>query len=52
MDGLRGPAARQLRCLHQRSADWLQQVEELRAELNASPIPLDVLVAATERDSH
>ena len=30
----------------------LQQVEALRAELKGGPIPLDELVAATERDSH
>jgi len=45
-------------CLSRQSAantdpeNWLQQVEALRAELKSGPIPLDELVAASERDSH
>jgi hypothetical protein len=45
-------------CLSRQSAantdteNWLQQVEALRAELKGGPIPVDELVAATERDSH
>jgi plasmid stability protein len=31
---------------------WLKDVEALRAELPDSPMPMDELVAATERDSH
>ena len=31
---------------------WLQEVEALRAQLQGGPIPVDNLVAATERDSH
>jgi len=34
------------------TVNWLQQVQGLRAELKGGPIPLDELVAATERDSH
>ena len=51
-DELRGPTARPLRGLHQPSADGLQQLEALRAELDGSPIALDELIEATERDSH
>jgi plasmid stability protein len=32
--------------------NWLKDVEALRAELPDKPIPIDELVAATERDSH
>jgi plasmid stability protein len=45
-------------CLSRQSAantdteNWLQQVEALRAELKGGLIPVDELVAATERDSH
>jgi hypothetical protein len=45
-------------CLSRQSAantdpeNWLQQVEALRAAFKGGPIPLDELVAATERDSH
>jgi plasmid stability protein len=31
---------------------WLKEVEALRAELPDSSMPMDDLVAATERDSH
>ena len=31
---------------------WLKGVEALRAELPDKPMPLDELVAATERDRH
>ena len=31
---------------------WLKEVEALRSELPDSPMPMDELVAATERDSH
>ena len=31
---------------------WLQDVEALRSQLKGGPIPVDELVAATERDSH
>ena len=31
---------------------WLKEVEALRAELPDSSMPMDELVAATERDSH
>ncbi len=32
--------------------NWLKDVKALRAELPDSPMPMDELVAATERDSH
>ena len=32
--------------------NWLKDVNALRAELPDSPMPMDELVAATERDSH
>lgn len=31
---------------------WLQDVEALRSQLKGGLIPVDELVAATERDSH
>lgn len=31
---------------------WLQDVAALRAQIKGGPIPIDELVAATERDSH
>ncbi len=31
---------------------WLKDVEELRSQLPGGPIPIEDLVAATERDSH
>ncbi|MFM7547326.1 MAG: FitA-like ribbon-helix-helix domain-containing protein [Cyanobacteriota bacterium] len=31
---------------------WLKEVAELRAQLPGGPIPIEDLVAATERDSH
>ena len=31
---------------------WLQEVEALRSQLKGKLIPVDTLVAATERDSH
>jgi len=31
---------------------WLKEVEALRAELPDKPMPMDELVAATERDRH
>lgn len=31
---------------------WLREVEEMRSQLKGGPIPVDELVAATERDSH
>jgi plasmid stability protein len=31
---------------------WLQEVEVLRSQLKGGPIPVDELVAATERDCH
>jgi plasmid stability protein len=31
---------------------WLKEVEALRSELPDSSMPMDELVAATERDSH
>jgi plasmid stability protein len=31
---------------------WLKEVEALRSELPDSPMPMDELVAATERDRH
>lgn len=32
--------------------NWLKDVKALRAELPDKPMPMDELVAATERDSH
>ncbi|MEA5417440.1 hypothetical protein [Synechococcus sp. BA-132 BA5] len=31
---------------------WLQEVEALRSQLKGGPIPVDDLVADTERDCH
>jgi hypothetical protein len=31
---------------------WLRDVAALRAQIKGGPIPIDELVAATERDSH
>lgn len=31
---------------------WLQEVARLRSQIKGGPIPIDELVAATERDSH
>ena len=31
---------------------WLREVAALRAQIKGGPIPIDELVAATERDSH
>lgn len=31
---------------------WLQDVEALRSQLKGGPIPVDELVAETERDCH
>ncbi|MFN6339255.1 MAG: FitA-like ribbon-helix-helix domain-containing protein [Cyanobacteriota bacterium] len=31
---------------------WLRDVATLRSQITGGPIPLDELVAATERDSH
>jgi hypothetical protein len=37
---------------HTDAMTWLQDVEALRAELPDTAMPMDELVAATERDSH
>ena len=31
---------------------WLKDVAALRSQIKGGPIPIDALVAATERDSH
>ena len=31
---------------------WLQEVATLRSQIKGGPIPIEELVAATERDSH
>lgn len=47
-----------LDCLQRQAAgaadveDWLQDIAQLRAQVQGGPIPVQVLVAATERESH
>ena len=47
-----------LDCLQRQTAgaadvdSWLQDIEQLRAQVQGGPIPVQDLVAATERESH